>query len=292
MFHNKQLLEAGDQAFTVYRPHKFGSLKDFIIQRYPYDVEFLNDKVDAIYNLRPLPRAIVFTPYTNRTEKIKQYALQLKQLGKRFAGKLNFYLQDADSKTAKKFKFQGDATYIILDTDPEKSKYRYQEKIFQGTIDVNALIEFTQQFLDEKAPKYIRTAEVNKDDLSEPVYPVVAKTFNEVVYNPAKHVFLRFYDKMMQRYTEHFEMRKETWKVGKNFTDNKKNILIAEIETNDNDVPEYYMKEMNSHNHFFFMFSKKQKSTPIVYKGRVNATDMIKFINEIVDKEDKMKVDL
>ena len=292
MMHNKLMLEPGDEPYAIYRPHKYHSLKEFIVRRYPCDVEINNDKVDSIYGLRNIPRAILFTPFLNRSEKVREYALKLKPLGRRFDGKLNVFVQDADPKITRRYKLVGDATFIIFDLDVEKSKYRYVDKVFNGSLDVPALIDFTDQFLAEKAPLYIRSAEINPDDLSEPVYPVLAKTFKEIVYDAKKHVFIRFYDKMLQRFSEHFVMRKEWWKVGRNYTDNTRNILISEIEVNDNDVSEFFLREMNVNDHYFFLFTKHEKRTPYIYKGKVNATDMIAFAEDIITKEDRVKRDL
>jgi len=292
MFHNKKFIEAQDAPFTMYAPDKYKSMREFVISEYPYDVEIANDKVEAIYNYRNLPRAILFTPMVNRSKEVLDYALKMKPLGRKFDGKINLYLQDADPKTVRKFKLHGDANFIIFDTDMEHSKYRYTGKVFNGSIDVDALIDFTQRFFEKKVEKYIRTSEINKDDLDEPVYPVVASTFESVVNDPNKHVFIRFYDKMMQRYTEHFSMRKEWWKVGKNYTANTKGVLVCEIEINDNDVPGYFTREMNANNLYFFLFTKKQKQTPYAYRGKIDANSLIAFAEEIIAEEDKMKIDL
>lgn len=290
--HNKIYNTPEVSPLVVYDQGKHKTLDEFITQEYPYDVEILNEKVERIYSKRNLPRAIVFTPFTNRTAITRKYALQLKELGTKFKNKILFYLQDADLRSTRKFRLEGDATYIIFDTDMEKSKYRYTDKVFNGSIDTKALIEFTQKFLGKTAPLYIRTAEINPDDLSEPVYPVVAKTYKEVILNPKKHVFFRFFDKMVQRFADQFQMRKEWWKVGKNYTNNTRDILIAEIEINDNDVLEYFTKEMDK-GHYYFLFTKKHKKDPYIYSGKVNATDLIAFAEDIIKKEDSgMHTDL
>jgi len=291
MLHNKRFLEAADDLFAVYDPVKYKTMKDFIIREYPYKVEFINDKVETIHGYRNLPKAVLYTPYTNRSKEIKEYALKFKALGKKFDGLFNVYIQDADPKLARKYRMQGDATYMIFDTDEEKSKYRFSDKVFNESLDVEALINFTQKFLDKKLERYIRSAEINKDDLSEPVYPVVAKTYDSVVKDPTKHVFIRFYDKMMQRFTEHFQMRKEWWKVGRNLTDNK-DILICELEITDNDISEYFSRQMSAENHYFFLFTKKQKTKPYVYKGKMAAADLIAFAKDTIKKEEQVKTDL
>ena len=293
MFHDKKFIESGDAPYTIYTPEKYKTMRDFVIKEYPYKVEIQNDKVESIFALRNnLPRAVLFTPFVNRSKEVQELALQMKPLGRKFDGKINVYLQDADPKMVRKFRLLGNSTFIIFDTDKEASKYRYDAKVFEDKIDVDSLIEFTQRFLEGRVPKYIRSAEVNKDDLDEPVYPVVAKTYEQVVNDPTKHVFLRFFDKMVQRYSDQFTMRKEWWKVGKNFTGNKKDLLIAEIETNDNDVPGYFAKEMAA-GHYYFLFTKKQKTEPYIYKGKISAVDMIKFAEDTIAKEDPaMKVDL
>eukprot|EP00829_Urostomides_striatus_P013998 TRINITY_DN4011_c0_g1_i3.p1 TRINITY_DN4011_c0_g1~~TRINITY_DN4011_c0_g1_i3.p1 ORF type:complete len:295 (+),score=48.16 TRINITY_DN4011_c0_g1_i3:571-1455(+) len=239
MMHNKQFIGPGIPPFAIYSAEQYKTLNDFLLREYPFDVEFLNEKVEKIYAKRNLPRAVLYTQFTNRTNEILKYAMILQGLGKKYKDKVSFYLQDTDQKSNRKFKLVGDATYIIFDIDSSKSKYRYIDKVFNGSIDAEALMEFTQKFIEGKAPIYIRTAELNKDDLEEPVYPVVAMTYNNVVLDTKKHVFLRFYDKMMQRFSDQFQMRKEWWKVGRNYTNNTKDILIAEIEVNDNDVLEY-----------------------------------------------------
>lgn len=293
MMHNKIFMGPGIPQFATYSADQYKTLKDFVLREYPFDVEFLNDKVEIIYSRRNLPRAVLYTSFANRTTETLKYASLLQGLGKKYKDKVSFYMQDSDQRSARKFKLVGDATYIIFDTDSAKTKYRYIDKVFNGSIDAEALIQFTQKFIDGKAPKYIRTAEVNKDDLEEPVYPVVAKTYDEVVLNTKKHVFLRFYDKMMQRFTDQFQMRKEWWKVARNYTNNTRDILIAEIEVNDNDILEYFSKEM-SNNHYYFLFTKKEKSNPYIYKGAANATNLIAFAEEIIKKEegDVIKTDL
>jgi hypothetical protein len=285
MMHNKQFIGPGIPPFAIYSAEQYKTLNDFLLREYPFDVEFLNEKVEKIYVKRNLPRAVLYTQFTNRTNEILKYASLLQGLGKKYKDKVSFYLQDTDQKSNRKFKLVGDATYIIFDIDSSKSKYRYIDKVFNGSIDAEALMEFTQKFIEGKAPIYIRSAELNKDDLEEPVYPVVAMTYNDVVLDTKKHVFLRFYDKMMQRFSDQFLMRKEWWKVGRNYTNNTKDILIAEIEVNDNDVLEYFTKEMNN-GHYYFLFTKKQKKTPFVYKGNINATDLIAFAEDIIKKEE------
>ncbi len=287
MFHNKKFIESGDEAFAIYTPEKYTTLRNFVIREYPYKVEILNDKVESIYNMRPLPRAVLFTPFTNRSKEVLQLALQLKPLGKKFDGKFNIYLQDPGIKLTRKCRMDTNATFMIFDLDKQKHKYRYPGKAFDGKLDINALIEFTQMYLDGHAPRYICGVEPNPDDLDEPVYPVVARTFDGIVNDPNKHVFLRFYDKMVQRYAEQFQMRKEWWKVGRNYTNNSRDIFIGEIEVNDNDVPEEYLKHM-SEGKYYFLFTKKYKE-PFIYTGRVNATDLIKFAEEHITKEDPIK---
>jgi len=290
MIHNKKFIEPADSKYTIYDKKTYSDIKNFIINEYPYDIEILNDRLEAIYAQRNLPRAVLFTPFANRTKEVQLLALQMKPLAQKYKGKLNLYIQDADSRTAKRFKFSGNATYMIFNTDGEK--YRYLDKVFDNQLDIAELIKFTENFFAGKLIRYIRSAEVNKDDLGEPVFPVVAKTYNEVVLDPKKHVFVRFYDKMIQRYAEQFAMRKEWWKVGRNFTNNKKDILITEIETNDNDVSDFFSKKMQEGKNFF-LFTKKNKKEPIVYTGKPVAEELIKFINDIVEKEEPAKkVDL
>lgn len=279
MLHNKRLLEPNDEKFTTYKPDKYSSIRDFIIEEYPYVIDYMSDKNQEIYKLRNRPAAVFFTSFVNRTEEVKKLIKQAKPLAKKFKGKFNMYVEDIHSKAGIKHKYKGNATYIIFDIDPDDSKYRYTDKEFTDDIDVNALIEFTQLVLDGKAPKYIRTAQFNKDDLILPVVTVITSSYDEVVKDPTKHVFLRFYDKMLQRFTDQYQMRIEWYKVGRYFINNTRDdLVIAEIEVKDNDVPKYFLKEMTEKDHYYFLFKKDAKDKPIVYTGEVDAEKLIKFV--------------
>ena len=293
MFHNKRYIEKGDEEFKAYSKDEYSSLKDFLIEEYPYAIEELSSKVESIYQLRHRPLGILFTPFENRTEITKNLALQMKPLGKKFKGKLNIYLEDTNSPVAKKYGFHEGANFMIFDIDKESSKYRYQDKVFQDTIDVDALIEFTQNYIDGKAPRYIRSAEVIKEDLHEIVTPVVSKTFNQIVKDPTKHVFIRYFNKMLQRFDEHFKMRKVWYNVGRHYLAEKRDdFLIAEIEIHDNDVPQHYLDKMEE-GHYYFLFTKDNKEDPIIYTGDVDENELIKFAEKhIGSKKTTSKIDL
>lgn len=278
-FHNKKILGKDDEKFVKYVADKYSSLREFLLQEYPYPIDFKSDKVNRIFAMRKRPEAVLFTPFENRTEQIYSLLQQIKPLAFKYKDKFNIYIEDTRSREGRLHRFEGNATFIIFDIDKEDSKYKYYDKVFYDQIDVNALIDFTQSFLNGKAPKYIRSAEFNKDDLNLPVVTVLASSYNEVVKDPTKHVFLRYYDKMLQRYTEQYEMRMEWYKVARYFLKNtREDLIIAEIETKDNDVPKYFLTEMKNNDHYFFLFTKDNKENPIVYTGEVKAEKLIKFV--------------
>lgn len=293
-FHNKQLLGKDDEKFVKYTADKYSNLREFILQEYPYPIDFKSDKVNRIFAMRKRPEAVLFTPFENRTEQVYSLIQQMKPLALKYKDKFNLYIEDTRSREGRLHRFEGNATFIIFNIDKDDSKYRYSDKVFYDQIDVNSLIDFTQSFLDGKAPRYIRSAEFNKDDLGLPVVSVIASSFDEVVKDPTKHVFLRYYNKMEQRFSEHYEMRTEWYKVGRHFLNNtREDLIIAEIETKDNDVPKYFIKEMLENDHYFFLFTKDNKENPIVYKGEPKADKLIKFVEEQIGTEKgKVKIEL
>eukprot|EP00826_Nyctotherus_ovalis_P046822 TRINITY_DN5328_c0_g1_i5.p1 TRINITY_DN5328_c0_g1~~TRINITY_DN5328_c0_g1_i5.p1 ORF type:complete len:506 (-),score=178.55 TRINITY_DN5328_c0_g1_i5:145-1662(-) len=293
-FHNKILVGAGDEAFVKYSAEKYSNLRNFVIQEYPYAIDYRTDKVDQIFLLRKRPAAVLFTPFTNRSEEVRSLALQMKPLAFKYKEKFNVYIEDSELRTSRVHRFNSNATYIIFDIDQDDSKYRYTDKDLGDSFDVNDLIKFTQLALEGKVPKYIRSAVFNKDDLSLPVVTVNANSYNEVVKDPTKHVFLRYYDKMIQRFTEQYQMRVEWYKVGRHYlNETRDDLIIAEIEVKDNDVPKYFLKEMTEKDHYYFLFKKDGKDKPIVYTGEVKAEKLIKFLEgHIGGKSRKSKEDL
>jgi protein disulfide-isomerase A1 len=292
--HRKKLVEPNEDLFVKYMKDKYSSLKDFVIEEYPYAIDYRTDKVNQIFEMRPRPAAVLFTPFTNRTEEVLSLAKQMKPLAQKYKGKFNIYVENSELRSSKLHRFNSNATYIIFDIDDDSSKYRYTDKDFDDQIDVNEYIKFTQLVLDGKAPKYIRSAIFNKDDLSLPVVTVIANSYNEVVKDPTKHVFIRYYDKILQRFEEQYKMRVEWYKVGRHYlNETRDDLIIAEIEVKDNDVPKYFLKQMTEKNHYYFLFKKGSKDKPIVYEGEVKAEKLIKFVEgHIGSKSATTKEDL
>ena len=91
----------------------------------------------------------------------------------------------------------------------------------------------------------------------------------------------------MQRFTEHFNMRKEWYKVARYFLNTTiDDFVIAEIETKDNDVSRYFLNELEN-GHYYFLFKKDNKDKPIVYPVKVDAEALIKFAEGPIGAEHK-----
>jgi len=213
--------------------------------------------------------------------------MQLKEQAIKYKNKILFYIQEVNKEFMAKHKVKSNAFFMIHDTD--KSKYRFEREINE-TVHIHKLGPFIDQFTIKNLTKYIRSAERNiQDELENSVFPLVGSNFEKIVLDPKKAVFVRIYDKMLQRNDDKFLERKEWLNLAKHYKTKRDKILISEIDISDNDLP-YELEKFispNSHNIFAFPIGENKnwtKQAPNNTEYKFNDTMNFKNLDNFIQK--------
>jgi len=185
----------------------------------------------AAYAESGLPLAYVFV---DPSSEDKQAVVDsFKDVAKTFKGKVNFVWIDAV-----KFAEHGKAmnlqeakwpAFVIQDIE-KQLKYPFDQT---ATFSAAAVKTFVQQYVDGKIEPSLKSAPIPTSQ-DEPVFVLVAKQFDEVVFDGAKDVFVEFY----APWCGHCKRLKPTWdSLGEKYAAVKDKLVIAKMDATENDIP-------------------------------------------------------
>ena len=222
------------------------------------------------------------------------YSMQLSELSMKYSHKLSFYLKvlDPDFCRLHKIKSNTPATFFIFDNSSgADTNYRLTSE--SNLLDTSRIAYFIESFFSKSLKRYIRSATLNPDDLTNTVYPIVGSTFDEIVYDSAKTVFVRFYSKYSTRGEENMKIVKDWREVAKYYNDKTRNVLICEMEITDNDVPSDVEAELGKDGGIFaFPMTEQGRKLPKIkaitkkkgyrYTGPLTFTSLLAFTAKFV----------
>ncbi|KAK7508549.1 hypothetical protein BaRGS_00000115 [Batillaria attramentaria] len=138
--------------------------------------------------------------------------------------------------------------------------------------DEDHIREFLDQFKRGELQPRVRSQPIPKKQQG-PVTVVVAKTFDKIVRDPTKDVFISLYDPSCQKSRE---LEPTLNKLARRFR-SVKNFVIAEMDGKANDIPTGY--EVNTFPAFFFS-PTDSKDKPLRYDGEREVGDFIQFLKD------------
>eukprot|EP01061_Rhynchopus_euleeides_P027962 TRINITY_DN454_c0_g1_i1.p1 TRINITY_DN454_c0_g1~~TRINITY_DN454_c0_g1_i1.p1 ORF type:complete len:479 (+),score=246.86 TRINITY_DN454_c0_g1_i1:76-1512(+) len=242
------------------------ALTDFVVeQAFPAVGYIAEDQMEFITQKnKPIVKVFVSTEKREELEKgiVKELTPIEKKHGKKLAfvindfGSSQFGFSDAELETGKA---------IVVD-DPKK-KFVYDDS--QGTV-----AEWVEKYLKKQATPWVKSeAPVPRVQPGE-VQVVVGKTFDEIVMDKTKDVFIEFYapwcGHCKQLEPKYNELAKEL--AG------QKNIIIAKLDATANDV-QYKAYQAQGFPTMKFA-TTNSKETPLEYDGGRDVADMLKWIKE------------
>ncbi|KAI0660987.1 protein disulfide isomerase [Cubamyces menziesii] len=177
------------------------------------------------------PLAYLFVDPTD--EKLNDYIATVKPVAAKYKGKVNFVWIDAikfgDHARALNLNEAKWPSFVVQDLQ-KQLKYPYDQG---AELSTEALDTMVEQFLDGKLEPQLKSQPIPESQ-DEPVFELVGKQFEEIVFDDEKDVFVEFY----ASWCGHCKRLKPTWdSLGEHFANVKDRVTIAKMEATENDLP-------------------------------------------------------
>ncbi|KAF7432958.1 protein disulfide-isomerase precursor [Pleurotus ostreatus] len=185
----------------------------------------------AVYANSPKPLAYLFLDPSD--EKKQAHIEAIRPVAQKYKAKVNFVWIDA-------IKFGDHAKALnIMDTKwpafvVQDLKQQLKYPLDQSKdVTPEAAGEWVQQYLDGKLEPALKSAPIPETQ-DEPVFTLVGKQFDEIVFDDSKDVFLELY----ATWCGHCKRLKPIWdSLGEKYAPLKEKITIAKMEAQENDLP-------------------------------------------------------
>ncbi|KAI0375634.1 protein disulfide isomerase [Pilatotrama ljubarskyi] len=225
-----------------------------------------------VYASSGKPLAYLFVDPTD--EKLNDYIADIKPVAAKYKGKVNFVYIDAikfgDHARALNLQEAKWPSFVIQDLQ-KQLKYPYDQGAELTGDAIDAMVE---KFLDGKLEPQLKSQPVPETQ-DEPVFNLVGKQFDEIVFDDDKDVFVEFY----ASWCGHCKRLKPTWdSLGEHFANVKDRLTIAKMEATENDLPPTVPFRISG---FPTLKFKKAGSRDFIdYDGDRSLESLIAFVEE------------
>ncbi|KAJ3510073.1 hypothetical protein NLJ89_g4876 [Agrocybe chaxingu] len=185
----------------------------------------------AIYAASPKPLAYLFLDPT--LEDKDAHIAALKPVAAKYKSKMNFVWIDAvkygdHAKALNVMEVKWPA--FVIQNLEKQLKYPYDQS---KEVTAEGAAEWVRQYLDGKLQPKLKS-QVIPPTQDEPVYVLVGESFEDVVYDDSKDVFVEFY----ASWCGHCKRLAPIWEsIGHKYAPIKDRLIIAKLEAQENDLP-------------------------------------------------------
>lgn len=161
---------------------------------------------------------------------------------------------------------------ILADMNPEGGQMK--KYFYEGAFESAAITPFVADVLDGKMTPSLKSEEPSAEDTAGPVTILKGKSFNELVVDNTKDVFVEFY----APWCGHCKQLAPTWdSLGEKFAA-VDDVVIAKMDAtaNEIDVPGLGVKGFPT----LFFLKGNDKAHPIKYEGGRSLDDLVSYVKE------------
>ncbi|XP_049900814.1 protein disulfide-isomerase [Epinephelus moara] len=150
------------------------------------------------------------------------------------------------------------------------------------TLDVQTIKTFCQSYLDGKAKPKMQSEPITEGWDTKPVKELVGMTLEKVAFNPNKTVFVLFY----LPYSSESRALFPLWEDLAEAVKDREDVVIARIDASANDINMSMQGAYPSVCLFPALYAERM----VVYKGKRNVKDLVKFLDKEMAKAKKDRV--
>ncbi|KAI0832416.1 protein disulfide isomerase [Trametes gibbosa] len=217
-------------------PYPIGSATSKEIEDWLQELSIpIIDEVGAenyqVYASSGKPLGYLFVDPTD--EKLNDYLEVIRPVALKYRGKANFVWIDAikfgDHARALNLNEAKWPSFVLQDLQ-KQLKYPYDQ---DAEVTAEAVESLLTQFFDGSLQPQLKSQPVPETQ-DEPVYNLVGKEFEQIVFDDDRDVFVEFY----ATWCGHCKRLKPTWdSLGEHFAGVKDRVTIAKMEATENDLP-------------------------------------------------------
>lgn len=251
------------------------ALKEFIKENSIPIMDQVSPENFASYAEQGLPIAYLFWDPSD-ADNLTKMTDALKATAKSFKGRVNFVWIDAVkfAEHAKSLNIPEGSfpAFVIQDIADKGRKYLLTE--FGKGLTADKIQGFMRDYEDGKVEPSLKSAEIPTEQ-DEPVYTLVTKEFDQVVFDDKKDVFVEFY----APWCGHCQRLAPIWEsLAEHFEDFQDSLVIAKMDATENDLPLSAKFDLAG---FPTIKFKKAGTTDFIdYNGDRSLEDLIKFVQE------------
>jgi len=226
----------------------------------------------AVYAESGKPLAYLFLDPSeeNKEEHIKTF----RPIAERFHDKVNFVWIDAIQfgDHAKALNLQDNKWPAFVIQELEKQlKFPYPQ---EQSLDAEKIEEMVESYLSGALKPELKSKPIPETQ-DGPVFELVGRQFEEIVFDESRDVFIEFY----ATWCGHCKRLKPTWdSLGQHFSSFKDRLTIAKMEATENDIPPSATLQVSG---FPTLKFKKAGSRDFIdYNGDRSLENLVAFVHE------------
>jgi len=250
--------------------NNFEDLNNFITKNSMPLIDEVGPENYKNYAESGLPLAYLFVDTKVDGQK-DTYIERVRDIATQTKGKINWVYIDWTkyAKHAEKLGLSGKVVPSLAIEEMQSGRhFAFDEKV---DIESSSVSSWVTQYLDGKLEATIKSEEIPATN-DEPVKVLVAKSFNDIVYDSTKDVLVEFY----APWCGHCKKLAPIYDELATSLKNVPSVVIAKIDATANDVdPKFGIRGFPT-----LKFFPANNKTPIDYNGERTAADMLKFIQD------------